>query len=777
MEILNSLPLPNFRDIQLDTHSKATEGTCIWFTTGEMFLFWIANGKILWGIGIPGAGKTILASIAILHLEVLEETSGGIICVAFVYLRYSEPLTIRDVFESLVKQIVERHWDLVPTIEGLYAKHKRERTKPSQQDLMGVLAEFIRRGKSLFFVLDALDEMRPEDRPVLVRLLGSLGAKLFITSRPLEVLQRQFPHAEVFNIAARPSDLDLHIKDFLQRCPEVMALLEGTDLEERIIQTVHRKSGGMFLHAKLQLEALRQCISALDLEETLEQFPTDIEAIYMKTWERILAQAPKHMNLAKLVLLWVTHAHGEMRIDTLRRAVATSPETHTFEPKRTVPEALLLSVCCGLVSVDERTRLVRLMHYTTRDAIAPRILEVFPVPHAILAHVCIAHLIKSGFQNYIVEDGTWCEAGGFNALLRHDTLLAYAHQSWGHHTRQCGPYAPVRTAATELVLNCTQYPSEVGGIIELGGPLHVAVLHDLEDLILPAARLQSPNSRTTFYRRSPLMLAIDLGHLACAKALLSLPGVNLNLSDTFGRNALMHAVDFGGRTALSNAVVIAANAQIEVVKLLLGIPGIDINLADKLGRTTLMLATLNGRTDFVRLLLGFSGICINAVDGLGWTALLHAMRSGRNEVVKLLLGFPGVDINAEDVYGRTALLVAMQGGYADIVKQLLDSPGIVVNALSIRIEEPNQGLDPFGRRFHRVEDYPTKWTALIDAAHNGRTEFVKLLLNAPGIDVNVASAPDGLTALSHAYRQGHREIVDLLLSFPGTIVPSELSID
>jgi hypothetical protein len=52
LEILRSLPLPNFRDIQLDTLSKATDGTCIWLTSGEMFLIWVKNGRILWGIGI-----------------------------------------------------------------------------------------------------------------------------------------------------------------------------------------------------------------------------------------------------------------------------------------------------------------------------------------------------------------------------------------------------------------------------------------------------------------------------------------------------------------------------------------------------------------------------------------------------------------------------------------------------------------------------------------------------------------------------------------------------
>jgi hypothetical protein len=52
LKILKSLSLPNFRHIQLDTLAKATDGTCIWLTDGDMFLFWVSNGGILWGIGI-----------------------------------------------------------------------------------------------------------------------------------------------------------------------------------------------------------------------------------------------------------------------------------------------------------------------------------------------------------------------------------------------------------------------------------------------------------------------------------------------------------------------------------------------------------------------------------------------------------------------------------------------------------------------------------------------------------------------------------------------------
>jgi ankyrin repeat domain-containing protein 50 len=93
----------------------------------------------------------------------------------------------------------------------------------------------------------------------------------------------------------------------------------------------------------------------------LQEFPADIDSVYKHTWERILAQGPKHSRLAKLILLWVTHADGEMTVDTLRCALAASPETYTFEPKRMIPEALILTVCCGIVTVDEKTRLVRLI--------------------------------------------------------------------------------------------------------------------------------------------------------------------------------------------------------------------------------------------------------------------------------------------------------------------------------------------------------------------------------------------------------------------------------
>jgi hypothetical protein len=130
-------------------------------------------------------------------------------------------------------------------IAELYSNHKKEGTRPSQHELMGLLAQFILAGKSLFFVLDALDEMRAEDRPVLLKLLASLDAKLFITSRPLDAIQKQYPHAQIFEISASQADVELHVQEFLRRSPEVVALLEGAKVKHHIGETIYRMSGGM----------------------------------------------------------------------------------------------------------------------------------------------------------------------------------------------------------------------------------------------------------------------------------------------------------------------------------------------------------------------------------------------------------------------------------------------------------------------------------------------------------------------------------------------------
>lgn len=129
------------------------------------------------------------------------------------------------------------------------------------------------------------------------------------------------------------------------------------------------------------------------------------------------------------------------------------------------------------------------------------------------------------------------------------------------------------------------------------------------------------------------------------------------------------------------------------------------------------------------------------------TQWFDAAKTGNVEVMQNLIG--KVDINAlssKPGPPRTALLWATTRGHANIVKLLLQVPGINVNLLN----ESGQ-------------------TALMIAAQQGYENIVKLLLQIPAVGAGAINAQDilGYTALMRASCNGHANVVKILLHTRG----------
>ncbi|KAH6887385.1 hypothetical protein BKA70DRAFT_1122273 [Coprinopsis sp. MPI-PUGE-AT-0042] len=243
--------IPNFRKIYQDMISKATEGTGIWLLEGDKFRVWLEpNGdiKIFWGSGIPGAGKTLIASIVIKHLETLYPGPDTKICICYIYFRYSDDsgMTVRTILETIVLQTLERHPRCQALVEQTYARHLRERTEPTEEQLLALLHQLVDSMLGTFYILDALDEAPTKLQLAVVRALASLNVKLFITSRPLKPLEAHFPQAYTFAIAAQDVDLDLHITQGINESVELQCLLQANpSLRDEIFSTIKKNSGGM----------------------------------------------------------------------------------------------------------------------------------------------------------------------------------------------------------------------------------------------------------------------------------------------------------------------------------------------------------------------------------------------------------------------------------------------------------------------------------------------------------------------------------------------------
>ncbi|KAH6889054.1 ankyrin repeat domain-containing protein 50 [Coprinopsis sp. MPI-PUGE-AT-0042] len=783
--ILHSIP--NFRQIYQDKLSKATLGTGMWLLKGDKFRLWLEpNGdiKIFWGSGIPGAGKTLLASIVIEHLEALCKETHAEICVCYVYFRYSDrsEMTVRRVLETLVMQTLERHPQCLALIEETYDQHLRERTEPTEAQLLALLRELTKDMEITFYVLDALDEAPTKIQLAVTETLASLNVKLFITSRPLEPVEANFPEAHTFHIVAQDTDIDLHIAKGISKSAELRRLLQGIpSLRDEIISTIKQNCGGMFLHASLQLDALGECFSVQDVRDTLKSFPSSIGDVYRQTWARISNEGHKHASLAKLVLVWVLNASRSMTIEELERVVAFSPDTHKFEPDRLVPETTLISLCGGLIVVEEESRLVRLVHYTAKKTLEDLLHEEFPHPHALLATVCMTHLTECSFQDTAISSDD-----EFRNTLEDDPLLAYASEAWAFHARAGLNVEDTKRQTARFVAESKAFPAftspDRSWFFDILTPLHILGLCNL-----PLALIEdftSPNLTTKVLQQTPLILASRLGHEELVTSLLALSEIQTNFVVNDGWSALMEAarnnhigvihvnlIDNKGWSTL----MMAANEGYEgTVKLLLAHDKILVNLVNSDGWSALMMAANKGYEGVAKLLLTHHAIQVNLVNSEGWSALMLAARRGYEGTIKLFLAHHEVQVNLINSHGWSAFMMAASEGYERTIKLLLARHGIQVNqvangglsALMLAARNGHEGIIILllvhpDMQVNLVDN--EGWSALMVAARYGHEGTVKLILAHPEVQINLVDR-DGWSALMMAASEGHEGTVKLLLA-------------
>ncbi|KAH6908062.1 hypothetical protein BKA70DRAFT_1103931, partial [Coprinopsis sp. MPI-PUGE-AT-0042] len=401
--VLDFLSLVNFRSIQQENLGKWTPDTLKWLLEGSMFQWWLeTQSAILWGTGMPGAGKTVLASVVIKHLQALAQASSDV-CVAFVYCRYTEPMKVRDILAALVRQLLERFPHLLSVVEDLHTQHSLERTTPTQAELIGAIRKIFSCFRIAYLFIDGLDEALYDEQFDLLDTLKTVHANFFITSRPLIRLKDVLLNVEFFTIAAQQEDIELLVFQHIERNPELRQVLAADEQRAMVITKICQASHGMFLHASLMIETVRHCTNSRHVMEKLEKLPTKLDVLYDEAFKRIEMQPEEHAALAKCVLLWVAYACCPLSVDDLRYAVASNPRVDWATPGNLVPEALLVSVCCGLITLENNShywgpveRTVRFVHYTALDAVK-RILErSVASPHRLLAELCVERLMHHG---------------------------------------------------------------------------------------------------------------------------------------------------------------------------------------------------------------------------------------------------------------------------------------------------------------------------------------------------------------------------------------------
>lgn len=345
--------------------------------------------------------------------------------------------------------------------------------------------------------------------------------------------------------------------------------------------------------------------------------------------ERINRQKAGLKDLANRVLLWIIYAKRPLAPSELQHALAVEVGELKLDKENLPQIEDIVSVCAGLVTVDEESRIIRLVHYTTQEYFKQTRERWFPNAEAEITEVCVTYL------SFYAFDSGFCQTDAeFEERLQANQLYSYVSHNWGYHAREASTLCPQTIGFLKSELK-----TEAASQVLLVNKWYSGELEYSQDF---------PRQMTGLH------LAAYFGIYKAANTLIR-HRHSLDLRDSYGRTPLSYAAENGHKAVVE--LLLENSAELEV--------------SDEDSWTPLLYAAANGQEAVVKLLLENSAE-LEAKDNVGRTPLLYAAGNGYKTVVKLLLE-RGAELETKDeVFGRTPLSYAAQYSHKAVVKLLLE---------------------------------------------------------------------------------------------------------
>lgn len=456
--------------------------------------------------------------------------------------------------------------------------------------------------------------------------------------------------------------------------------------------------------------------------------------------KRIQGQESDETEMAMQVLAWITCAKRALTTVELQTALAVEIGESDFDKSNLSDPIDIVSVCAGLVTIDEQSNVIRLVHYTTQEFFERNQSTWFPNANCYIGSICVTYLSMDIFKT-----GHCQTREELTSRVNHHPFGVYAAHFWSYHIREResdGEQYIGEEAIIELLLDgpkvnsCVQIMDNVDRQLppyevrfrnkdylpittQLATAMHLAAYFDLLDVIRKLISAGGPVDCVDATGMTPLSWATQRNHPDVIILLLA-NGANPNIKDNRGMTPLFFATRSGHERALQ--LLLEGNG--------------DLLHNDDMDRPLLHASARSGSEEVARLLLKH-GLSAHAEDDDGHTPLFLAASIGHLNLVQLFVDWDR-DIETQSIELDTSMSAAAQSGHEAIVQFLL-----------------NRGADPNNSHLQN-------FTPLMYASVSANASVVQLLLDW-GVDLEIKD-DRGLTALSHAVMGRSTEsVIQLLL--------------
>ncbi|KAL8998781.1 MAG: hypothetical protein Q9169_002231 [Polycauliona sp. 2 TL-2023] len=576
------------------------------------------------------------------------------------------------------------------------------RVMAKYHEVFSILKNEIEEFSTVYIVIDALDEL-PKSNDFTDGFIEALSTIKSANSRKVRILatarsqQPLLSQANNIKIVANEDDVKLFVESRFQEGISISSqqlsnrARDDKDLRTVLVDKISKQAGELFLLARLFVDTLNYKTSVRGLRDAVEQLPRSINEQYRETWKRIEEQNPDPRALACRILSWVAHAARPLQVLELRHALATTKGETSLDVERLEAEDALLPCCHGLVAIDGKPQIIRLVHYSAQEYLDEQGSILFPDAQTDMLSTCLTYL---SFKHF--EDGRWTfesydprsvnEVANGKRIAKRRFLphrlaqfpfLQYAASNWGRH------------AAGKVEIS---HQSEILAFLQNPNLLESATQAHDSDLLYswPRSDAAANDSR----RNLPLFVAGSFGLNHIAAILIDrLDGFDVNTGYGSNKTLLLHQAVESGNIGLTGVLLGAgadprlledgsvtgadhsalykaiAHERTDIVKMLL-----RYDQDDLLGPSEIYCATFRENTTVIQSILAHLGGGKKFRERLH-QFLFHAACLGRTSIIEFVLQM-GADLEAKDDHGQTALCLAVKHGRVAAVGLLLDFKAI-----------------------------------------------------------------------------------------------------
>lgn len=548
-----------------------------------------------------------------------------------------------------------------------------------------------------------------------------------------------------------------------------------------------------FLLAQLHMDSLKDKTSPKAIKKALKDLPTGPQALdlaYREAISRIQDQMDGLRSLAIQALGWLTCARRHLSVTELLHALAIEIGESKFDEENLYDADEVLSVCAGLVIVDNESDIIRLVHYTAEEYFKQNMSSIFPDIGQHIAMSCLTYLLYDDFnqgwlKGYVeMSDGSWEFQGlpTLSQLEAHNELGSLEQENPDDKlaTNQVDSYEDDRSSSNGSVDTIKVNSSSVFASESIENHLEEndEALYEARTRLFPFVGYAA--EYCLFHANSNLqdnVVAFVIKFVNDAKKISSAMQIVFRLeSKDYDTNRVYRSFcDQGVSNPIPSGIYVLAyfgcNALIwELLSL-----GYDADGRDLVNRSPLWWASYHGHETVVELLLKHGNIEVTPVDAIKkFTPLSIAAEYGMISIAKMLLACGDVDVNCGT--RNPPLVIAVEEGHYEIINLLLEREDILVNlpnefgytALTVACKHEEEGLVRrlLGRSDVQVNyETDTCKTPLFIAVQWGWETVVEMLLEHPDIDMNRRTLFN-ITALQHAVLYDHPAIVKMLIEHP-----------